>query len=68
MPIKSTNDWESLFGFGPNTTIKRPPIPPPQDDDLGFDPFDECSKGLADLMEKELSVNDYLGVSSNFIN
>lgn len=27
--------------------------PPQQEDDLGFDPWDECSKGLADLLEKE---------------
>ncbi|MEQ2162577.1 hypothetical protein GOODEAATRI_021225, partial [Goodea atripinnis] len=29
-----------------------------QDDDLGFDPFDVTRKALADLIEKELSVQD----------
>lgn len=49
MPIKSSNDWEAAFGF--KTAPKE--VVSSADDDLGFDPWLECSKGLADLMEKE---------------
>ncbi|KAL5007338.1 hypothetical protein ScPMuIL_016144 [Solemya velum] len=50
IPVSSTTDWQTAFGFGP--TKKET-----QDDDLGFDPWDESAKGLADLIEKE-SGND----------
>ncbi|KAI8506749.1 CCR4-NOT transcription complex subunit 4 [Branchiostoma belcheri] len=46
LPVESTDtDWQAAFGFG--TSSK-------QEDDLGFDPWDESAKALADLMEKEL--------------
>ncbi|XP_017350013.1 CCR4-NOT transcription complex subunit 4 isoform X6 [Ictalurus punctatus] len=50
IPVSSSTDWQAAFGFG--SSAKQ------QDDDLGFDPFDITSKALADLIEKELSVQD----------
>lgn len=50
MPVSSSTDWQAAFGFG--SSSKQ------QDDDLGFDPFDVTRKALADLIEKELSVQD----------
>ncbi len=50
IPVSSSTDWQAAFGFG--SSVKQ------QDDDLGFDPFDVTSKALADLIEKELSVQD----------
>ncbi|XP_052066668.1 CCR4-NOT transcription complex subunit 4-like isoform X1 [Mytilus californianus] len=44
--VSSCTDWQAAFGF---TSKSRES----QDDDLGFDPWDESSKGLADLLEKE---------------
>lgn len=44
LSIQSNTDWQAAFGFS-STHCK--------DDDLGFDPWDESSKALADLMEKE---------------
>lgn len=53
MPIQSSHDWEAAFGFKSSTkeTISS------GDDDLGFDPWLECSKGLADLMKEEKTMN-----------
>lgn len=48
--MTSSTDWQAAFGFG--SSSKQ------QDDDLGFDPFDVTRKALADLIEKELSVQD----------
>lgn len=48
--MSSSTDWQAAFGFG--SSSKQ------QDDDLGFDPFDVTRKALADLIEKELSVQD----------
>lgn len=48
--MSSSTDWQAAFGFGSSTKQ--------QDDDLGFDPFDVTRKALADLIEKELSVQD----------
>uniref|UniRef100_A0A672K0N5 CCR4-NOT transcription complex subunit 4 n=1 Tax=Sinocyclocheilus grahami TaxID=75366 RepID=A0A672K0N5_SINGR len=50
IPVSSSTDWQAAFGFG--SSAKQ------QDDDLGFDPFDVTRKALADLIEKELSVQD----------
>lgn len=50
IPVASSTDWQAAFGFG--SSSKQ------QDDDLGFDPFDVTRKALADLIEKELSVQD----------
>lgn len=50
IPVSSSTDWQAAFGFG--SSSKQ------QDDDLGFDPFDVTRKALADLIEKELSVQD----------
>ncbi|XP_061577008.1 CCR4-NOT transcription complex subunit 4 isoform X2 [Cololabis saira] len=50
IPVSSSTDWQAAFGFG--SSSKQ------QDDDLGFDPFDVTRKALADLMEKELTVQD----------
>uniref|UniRef100_A0A3B3TH42 CCR4-NOT transcription complex subunit 4 n=1 Tax=Paramormyrops kingsleyae TaxID=1676925 RepID=A0A3B3TH42_9TELE len=49
IPVASSTDWQAAFGFG---SSKQP------EDDLGFDPFDVTRKALADLIEKELSVQD----------
>ena len=63
IPIQSTNDWEAAFGFSKLTGAEPPePEKPKQvadsgDNDFGFDPWVECSKGLADLMEKESAYN-----------
>lgn len=51
IPVSSSTDWQAAFGFG--STQQQP-----QEDDLGFDPFDITRKALADLIEKELSVQD----------
>ncbi|KAM7377781.1 hypothetical protein PAMA_012935 [Pampus argenteus] len=50
IPVSSSTDWQAAFGFGSSKQQ--------QDDDLGFDPFDITRKALADLIEKELSVED----------
>uniref|UniRef100_A0A3Q4BHY3 CCR4-NOT transcription complex subunit 4 n=1 Tax=Mola mola TaxID=94237 RepID=A0A3Q4BHY3_MOLML len=50
IPVSSSTDWQAAFGFGSSSKH--------QDDDLGFDPFDVTRKALADLIEKELSVQD----------
>ncbi|MBN3279860.1 CNOT4 protein, partial [Polyodon spathula] len=49
IPVSSSTDWQAAFGFGSSKH---------QEDDLGFDPFDITRKALADLIEKELSVQD----------
>nr|XP_006816490.1 PREDICTED: CCR4-NOT transcription complex subunit 4-like isoform X2 [Saccoglossus kowalevskii] len=49
LPISSSTNWQEAFGF---TSIKDK-----QEDELGFDPWDESSKGLAEIMEKELQLN-----------
>lgn len=56
IPVSSSTDWQAAFGFGSSKQQ--------QDDDLGFDPFDITRKALADLIEKELSVED--SFSSSF--
>ncbi|XP_022342404.1 CCR4-NOT transcription complex subunit 4-like isoform X2 [Crassostrea virginica] len=48
IPVSSCEDWQAAFGFSSKSRDN-------QDDDLGFDPWDESSKGLADLLEKENS-------------
>uniref|UniRef100_F6S5I8 CCR4-NOT transcription complex subunit 4 n=1 Tax=Ciona intestinalis TaxID=7719 RepID=F6S5I8_CIOIN len=58
IPIKSSNDWEAAFGFRniPVMTSQTPQSTKQEesgDDDLGFDPWLECNKGLADLIAKE---------------
>ncbi|GAB6028917.1 CCR4-NOT transcription complex subunit 4 [Chamberlinius hualienensis] len=45
-PRQENTDWQAAFGFGNSQS---------RDDDLGFDPWDESTKGLADLIEKESS-------------
>ncbi|XP_075711963.1 CCR4-NOT transcription complex subunit 4 isoform X5 [Rhinoderma darwinii] len=49
IPVSSSTDWQAAFGFGSSKQ---------QEDDLGFDPFDITRKALADLIEKELSVQE----------
>ncbi|KAM3858912.1 CCR4-NOT transcription complex subunit 4 [Diretmus argenteus] len=51
IPVSSSTDWQAAFGFG-SSQLQQ------QEDDLGFDPFDITRKALADLIEKELSVQD----------
>ncbi|XP_031420877.1 CCR4-NOT transcription complex subunit 4 isoform X4 [Clupea harengus] len=53
IPVSSSTDWQAAFGFGSSSTQQQQ-----QDDDLGFDPFDVTRKALADLIEKELSVQE----------
>lgn len=48
IPVSSSTDWQAAFGFGQQNKNKDW-----QDDDLGFDPLEESSRGLADLLEKE---------------
>ncbi|XP_076861189.1 CCR4-NOT transcription complex subunit 4 isoform X3 [Brachyhypopomus gauderio] len=55
IPVSSSTDWQAAFGFGSST--KQP------EDDLGFDPFDVTRQALADLIEKELSVQDKASLS-----
>ncbi|KAM9171542.1 CCR4-NOT transcription complex subunit 4 isoform X7 [Mauremys mutica] len=54
IPVSSSTDWQAAFGFGSSKQ---------QEDDLGFDPFDITRKALADLIEKELSVQDQPSLS-----
>ncbi|KAL9853767.1 CCR4-NOT transcription complex subunit 4 isoform 5-T5 [Geothlypis trichas] len=54
IPVASSTDWQAAFGFGSSKQ---------QEDDLGFDPFDITRKALADLIEKELSVQDQPSLS-----
>lgn len=49
--MSSSTDWQAAFGFGSSKQQQ-------QEDDLGFDPFDITRRALADLIEKELSVED----------
>ncbi|KAK2183071.1 hypothetical protein NP493_324g01007 [Ridgeia piscesae] len=49
--VSSSTDWQAAFGFTSNTES--------HDDDLGFDPWDESTKALADLIEKEGTQNNY---------
>ncbi|XP_064601615.1 CCR4-NOT transcription complex subunit 4-like isoform X2 [Liolophura sinensis] len=58
IPVSTTTDWQAAFGFSSKTKDI-------QDDDLGFDPWDESSKALADLMEKENGPNLVGHSSSN---
>ncbi|KAM6937224.1 CCR4-NOT transcription complex subunit 4 isoform 2-T2 [Xenentodon cancila] len=60
IPVSSSTDWQAAFGFG--SSSKQ------QDDDLGFDPFDVTRKALADLMEKELTVQDQNPLSPGPLN
>ncbi|KAL0964926.1 hypothetical protein UPYG_G00274540 [Umbra pygmaea] len=53
IPVSSSTDWQAAFGFGSSKQQTS-------EDDLGFDPFDITRKALADLIEKELSVQDGL--------
>lgn len=59
IPVSSSTDWQAAFGFGSSTHQ--------QEDDLGFDPFDITSKALADLIEKELSVQDKTSVPMSHV-
>ncbi|KAK3535088.1 hypothetical protein QTP70_003932 [Hemibagrus guttatus] len=52
IPVSSSTDWQAAFGFGSSAKQQQ------QEDDLGFDPFDVTRKALADLIEKELSVQE----------
>ncbi|XP_077325331.1 CCR4-NOT transcription complex subunit 4 isoform X6 [Lithobates pipiens] len=58
IPVSSSTDWQAAFGFGSSKQ---------QEDDLGFDPFDITRKALADLIEKELSVQDQPALSPTSI-
>uniref|UniRef100_A0A914UM28 Uncharacterized protein n=1 Tax=Plectus sambesii TaxID=2011161 RepID=A0A914UM28_9BILA len=53
--VAQTTDWQAAFGLKPMGMggTSRPRLPSLSDDDLGFDPFSESSKGLADLLEEE---------------
>ncbi|KAL0155100.1 hypothetical protein M9458_049363, partial [Cirrhinus mrigala] len=59
IPVASSTDWQAAFGFGSSAKQQQ------QDDDLGFDPFDVTRKALADLIEKELSVQEHSPLSPN---
>ncbi|WAR01692.1 CNOT4-like protein [Mya arenaria] len=57
LPVNTTTDWQAAFGFGQTQTNNNNNTfnnsKDWQDDDLGFDPLEESSRGLADLLEKE---------------
>jgi len=53
IPIKTGNDWEAAFGFTGKTAGLREKWNDPAEDDLGFDPWVEKNKGLADLIQEE---------------
>ncbi|KAI5617576.1 CCR4-NOT transcription complex subunit 4 [Silurus asotus] len=61
IPVSSSTDWQAAFGFGSSAKQQQ------QEDDLGFDPFDVTRKALADLIEKELSVQEPLPRSTSLI-
>lgn len=61
IPVSSSTDWQAAFGFGSSAKQQQQQ----QDDDLGFDPFDVTRKALADLIEKELSVQEHSPLSPN---
>lgn len=50
IPIQSSHDWEAAFGF--KSSANETGVSS-ADDELGFDPWLECSKGFADLMKEE---------------
>ncbi len=52
LPVASHTDWQAAFGFTSSDTAKDLL----NEDDLGFDPWNESNKGLADLLEKELQL------------
>ncbi|XP_072046345.1 LOW QUALITY PROTEIN: CCR4-NOT transcription complex subunit 4-like [Amphiura filiformis] len=58
-PVNSQTDWQAAFGFGSELKDKQN-----AEDDLGFDPWNESSKGLADLLEKELQLGTSPAASS----
>lgn len=51
-PVNHQTDWQAAFGFGSEIVKEKHNA----EDDLGFDPWNESSKGLADLLEKELQL------------
>lgn len=50
-PVHSTEDWQAAFGFPPCQDEQDDLCV--RDDDLGFDPFHETQKALAEMIEKE---------------
>lgn len=46
IPVSTSTDWQAAFGFTSTQTETH-------DDDLGFDPWNESAKGLAEIIEKE---------------
>ncbi|XP_076322617.1 CCR4-NOT transcription complex subunit 4-like isoform X2 [Tachypleus tridentatus] len=53
IPVQCSTDWQAAFGFTSSNHRH-------QDDELGFDPWDESAKGLADLLEKEATKKPHL--------
>lgn len=51
LPVDTQTDWQAAFGFDSEEKD-------PKDDDLGFDPWNESSKGLAALLETELQLSE----------
>ncbi|XP_075230253.1 CCR4-NOT transcription complex subunit 4 isoform X2 [Lycorma delicatula] len=49
-PVHSSEDWQAAFGFPPGQEETEECV---RDDDLGFDPFHETQKALAEMIEKE---------------
>lgn len=65
IPVSSATDWQEAFGFGQSSSTSS--CNDWQDDDLGFDPLEESSRGLADLLEKENGQkNSYMYESQKF--
>ncbi|CAH1787022.1 unnamed protein product [Owenia fusiformis] len=54
IPVSSSTDWQAAFGFAPKKeTVSN------ADDDLGFDPWEESSKVLSEIMENETVINQH---------
>lgn len=57
LPVHSTTDWQAAFGFNaPGSHDAMLPSSGRVDDDLGFDPFQETQKALAEMMENEIQL------------
>ncbi|XP_065223380.1 CCR4-NOT transcription complex subunit 4 isoform X2 [Planococcus citri] len=65
-PVHSSEDWQAAFGFGTdhNGEITDDSVYR-NDDDLGFDPFTETQKALAEMIENEKQTCGYYYHNNN---
>eukprot|EP00795_Rhopilema_esculentum_P012807 gene12807-3546_t len=52
-PVEDRSDSSYMSSFWPVSDLGLKNLRVTNDDELGFDPFDECNKGLADLLASE---------------